>query len=538
MRRNAAVLAVVVLLAVSSFAGVAAAQSGQRTSGYGGQPGLDAFAPSPTVSPGERTQFTVQVSNDGEVSEGVPPSREVVTTARDVRVDVEADDAPVRVTSGEQSVGSVTENRPRNAAVELVVPEDIDPGSYDLTVELAYSYTDRVYPNLFSTSERTRTVTRQVTVVVEDNPRFAVRGVEADAQVGGSGTTTVELENVGNETASAVTVALESRSERVTFEGSGRAVAAIDRIEPGETATLEYGVAFGAEATRRPYPVDATVSFEDSEGLAGTDRGPTLAVTPRAEQSVAVEGTGATLRVSEEGTVRATVVNEGPATLEDPVVTLESPSRNVEVLEPEAALDDLAPGESAEVEFDVEAADAARAGTRQFALETEYETPDGDVETVDPVRFQVDVGPQRDDFAVETGNATVTAGGTDRVVVSVTNQREATVIDVSAKLFTASPLSAADDEAYVASLAPGETADIAFRVSASGSAMTKEYPVSVDFQYVDDGGETRLSKSYRRPVTVVESGGGLFGFIPPFGALVAVSLLAVPLVALGVRRRR
>ncbi|PSP92062.1 hypothetical protein BRC84_06465 [Halobacteriales archaeon QS_1_68_44] len=66
--------------------------------------------------------------------------------------------------------------------------------------------------------------------------------------------------------------------------------------------------------------------------------------------------------------------------------------------------------------------------------------------------------------------------------------------------------------------------------------MTKGYPVSVDFQYVDDGGETRLSKSYRRPVTVVESGGGLFGFIPPFGALVA-ALVAVPLVALGVRRR-
>ena len=537
MRRNAAVLVVVALLAISSFAGVAAAQSDQRTSGYGGQPNLDAFAPSPTVSPGERTQFTVQVSNDGEVSEGVPPSREIVTTARDVRVDVEADDAPVRVTSGEQSVGSVTENRPRSAVVELVVPEDIDPGSYDLTVELEYSYTDRVYPSLFSTSERTRTVTRQVTVVVEEDPRFAVRSVDTDAQVGGSGTTTVELENVGDETASAVTVALESRSGQVTFEDGGRAVAAVDRIEPGETATLEYGVAFGAEATRRPYPVDATVSFEDDEGLAGTDRGPTLAVTPRAEQSVAVEGTESTLRVSEEGTVRATVRNKGPATLEDPVATLEPPSRNVEVLEPEAAFDDLAPGESAEVAFDVEAADAARAGTRQFALSTEYETPDGDVETVDPVRFRVDVGPQRDDFAAETADATVTAGGTSRVVVSVTNQREGTVTDVSAKLFASSPLSAADDEAYVASLAPGETADLAFRVSASGSAMTKEYPVSVDFQYVDDGGETRLSKSYRWPVTVVESGGGLLGVLPPFGALVAVSLLAVPLAALGVRRR-
>jgi hypothetical protein len=67
--------------------------------------------------------------------------------------------------------------------------------------------------------------------------------------------------------------------------------------------------------------------------------------------------------------------------------------------------------------------------------------------------------------------------------------------------------------------------------------MTKDYPVSVDFQYVDDGGETRLSKSYRRPVTVVEPSGGLFGFLPPIGTLVAVSLLVVPLAALTARRR-
>ena len=83
MRREAAVLAVVVLFAVSSFAGVAAAQSDRVTSGYGGQPNLDAFAPSPTVSPGERTQFTVQVANDGEVREGVPPSHAArILTAR------------------------------------------------------------------------------------------------------------------------------------------------------------------------------------------------------------------------------------------------------------------------------------------------------------------------------------------------------------------------------------------------------------------------------------------------------------------------
>ena len=129
----------------------------------------------------------------------------------------------------------------------------------------------------------------------------------------------------------------------------------------------------------------------------------------------------------------------------------------------------------------------------------------------------------------------MTAGGDSRITLRVTNRLDEPVTDVSAKLFASSPLGAADDEAYVASLSPGETVEIPFRVGAAGSALPKDYPVSVDFQYVDDAGETRLSDSYRRPVTVVESSGGLFGFVAPIG-LLAAGALVVPLALLPLRR--
>lgn len=535
---RSAVVVLVVVLASASFVGVVAAQQGggAPTSGYGGEPNLDVYTPQPTVSPGDDGPFTLQVANDGEVTEGIPPTRGAVTTARNVRVTVDADDTPLAVTSGTRSIGSVTENQPVSLPVSLEVPSDVEPGTYELDVELEYAYTDRVYPSLVTTSEERRTVTRTVDVVVEDGPRFAVRTLGTEAQVGGSGPATVEVENVGTEPATDVTVALTSGSQLVTFDGSATGRAAVGRLAPGETARVEYGVDVSADATRRAYPVDATVSFEDADGFDAVDESPSLQVTPLPEQTVSVVGIDSSLRVAEEGTLEATVVNEGPSDLTNAVVALQPPSGNVEVIEPEVAVGDLAAGESTTVSFDVEVATAARPGSRQFGLVAEYEGIEGSTRSLDPVRFRAEVGPERDAFDVDTGNATVTAGGASRISVRVTNQLDEPVTDVSAKLFASSPLSAEDDEAYVASLDPGETAEVPFRVSAAGSALEKDYPISIDVQYVDESGDTRLSDSYRRPVTVVSGGGGLFGFLPPIELLAAGTLVVVPLALVPLRR--
>ena len=528
--RRSAVVAVVLVVSVGSLAGVAAAQSG--TGSYGGEPELDVLAPSPTVVPGERASLTLQVANDGAVTTGVPPAREAVTTARSVELEADADGTPLTVRSGRQAVGSVTESRPKSATVALEVPDDIEPGSYELDVELAYSYTDRVFPFYERTSERTETITRTVDVVVESGPRFEARTVETDVGVGGAGTATVAVTNVGDEPADGVAVTVESGSRQVTVGGASSARAAVGRVGAGETATTRYDVAVADDVTVRAFPMSATVTYDDADGLAGTEGDLSLALIPRSEASVAVDDVESSLRVSEEGELRVTVRNDGPTALSNAVVRLRPPSSNVEVIEPEVAVGDLEAGASTTVGFDVETADAARAGSRQFALETEYEA-DG-TQSVNSVKFDVAVREGRDAFAVEARNATVTAGGDARVVLAVTNQRDERVTDVSAKLFASSPLSADDDEAYVAALDSGETVTVPFRVSSGGNALAKDYPVAVDFQYVDAGGETRLSESYRRPVTVEQGDGGPLSVVP-LGAVAVVALLA-PAAAL-LRRR-
>ncbi|WP_197424854.1 COG1361 S-layer family protein [Natronomonas sp. CBA1123] len=367
---------------------------------------------------------------------------------------------------------------------------------------------------------------------------LAVAEVDSTAGPGEQGEIGITLEHTGEESLEDVTVDLTSREAGLTFgAASNSASAYIGSIEPGEQRTVTVGGQFAENARTRGYAVDMAIGYDTDETTGATQRN-TVGVVPDDDQTFTFENVDSSLRVSQDGTLRGTFTNVGPNAVENVVVTLDPPNQNVEVLEPQVALGDLDSGESVDVSFDVEVASAARAGPRQFSLRTNYETLDDDERQADPIQFRQSVEPRRDVFGVEARNTNVSAGEESRIVLAVTNQRNETVTDVSAKLFASSPLSTSDDEAYIAELEPGETVEVPFRVSASGSAMQKDYPVSVDFQYVDAAGETRLSESYRVPVSVQESGGGLFGSVAPASAVGFAPLLLVPLAPLALRLRR
>jgi hypothetical protein len=366
---------------------------------------------------------------------------------------------------------------------------------------------------------------------------LAVSEVDSTAGPGEQGEIAITLEHTGSDALDDVTVDLTSREAGLTFGGGGTASAFLGSIAPGENRTVAVGGQFAENARARGYAVDMAIGYDTDETTGATQTN-TVGVVPDDDQTFTFENIDSSLRVSQDGTLRGTFTNVGPNAVENVVVTLDPPNQNVEVLEPQVALGDLDSGESVDVSFDVEVASAARAGPRQFSLRTNYETLDDDERQADPIQFRQSVEPRRDVFGVEARNTNVSAGEESRIVLAVTNQRNETVTDVSAKLFASSPLSTSDDEAYIAELEPGETVEVPFRVSASGSAMQKDYPVSVDFQYVDAAGETRLSESYRVPVSVRESGGGLFGSVAPASAVGFAPLLLVPLAPLALRLRR
>lgn len=490
-----------------------------------GRPDLSVMLPDSTVTPGRTNELTLQVANDGTLNFGSAENRQIVTTARNVRVEADAGGTPMTVETGQMGIGSVTEDQPREFSVAVDVPDDIEPGTYDLDVELRYSY--RSFqggaPIGSSANERTRVITEEVEIEVKDRARFAVVGVDADAQIGDSGTLAVDVENTGSEPAYRADVGLTSTASGLTFGGADSSTARLGELAPGETSTVTYDVTIAPDSPVREYAINADVRFEDPEGISRTDEDLSFGVFPQAEQEFTIDDVSSDLRVGEDGDLVGTVTNDGPATARNVVVRYADDSPNVIPIEDSVAVGTLEAGESVEFRLPLEISGEAEAIGRVAGLTVRYRNADDELRRYDDVEAVYTVGAERDDFLVEVDDREVETGSTQTINVTVTNNLDETVSDVEARLFADSPLDSENDEGFTESLEPGESTTMTFTLSADGGTTAKTYPVSFDFRYDDADGNSQLSDTSRVAITLVESEGG-FPLFSVFGLLVTVAV--------------
>ncbi len=371
------------------------------------------------------------------------------------------------------------------------------PYAFDATVE----YEDG--DGLDQTSEA-----RTLSVVPRPEQTFAVESVDSTVAVGDTGTVRVEMRNEGPIAVRDASVELVSTNPALTFSGSGSTSRFAGSWASGETRTLEYDVTATDDADTRTYALEATVTYLDSEG--DTESAPTrsLGVEPDPEQSFDIEDVTSTLRVGGEGAIEGRVVNTGDADVRNAVVVFETDKRNVTPLETEAPVGTLAAGGTATFSLPVEISESGEAGAKQYSMEVRYRNSDGDLRTSDTIDVSANVGPDEQKFGLETDAGTIAPGGGTTLEVTVTNSGDERLSDISANMFADSPISVDDDEAFIGALDPGESATARFSVSASDGALEKDYPVSVDFQYDEPDGDTKLSQTYRLAVSVEETEDG------------------------------
>lgn len=474
-----------------------------------GQPSLEFYSPNNEFGTGVDTTLNVYIANDGKLVRGGPQDYvDRVTTARATTIRVRSGNSPIEVNTGRYSVGTVPEGTTGPIPIEITIPQDAQPGTYKLPVDVRYTYTRIVTfggdQTKYSDNSFSRTATLEITI--KDASRFSVESSATDALVGDRGTFSVSLTNFGQKTAYDASVIVTSGSDEITFgTGSKQSEGFVGAWAPGETKQVQFSTTLSEDAKVRNYTVDVRVDYEDADGIAKSSRTLKASLRPRPEQSFRLADVSSTLRVDHEGTVRGTVHNEGPGVATDPVLVFQTDNPNLDISESEYALPDLNPGESAEFSFAIDVSDSADAGPRQFSFTVRYRNEEGDQRSSDPLESRVTIDERRDRFVVEPEEASVPAGGSDRITVQVTNNGEEPLTDVSPKAFPNDPLSSNDDEAFIPSLDPGETAEVTFRLSASGSALPKVYPLSIDFQYETSDGETQLSKTYKIPVSVTEA---------------------------------
>ncbi|MDB9250071.1 exo-alpha-sialidase [Halorubrum ezzemoulense] len=460
------------------------------------------------MAPGRTNQLTLQVINDGEVDLGTPQTREVVTTARNVRLSAEADDSSLTVETETLALGAVTETRPREAPIAVTVPNGTEPGNYELEVELEYSYTFQFSSGV--TYDRTETVTADVDVEVSNDARFRIVDVTTDAQVGDRGTLDATIKNVGATAAHDATVALESLSSGLALGQRASDAALVGSIAPGEEVTVPYDVSFTPTAPVREYALSGQVSFETPDGIPRADQGLSAGVTPLSEQTFAIEDVESTLRVGEDGELTGTVENTGPVAANNVVIQYADTAGNLIPIEQSAAVGSLDSGESTSFILPLSVGGAAEPGLRTIDVAVAYRNDEGATRAYSDVVVNAEVAPERDSFSVAVENRSIDAGGTRTIEVTVTNELGEPASDLEARLFANDPLETGDtDTGYVQSLGAGESTTMTFELSTTDSATPgSTYPISLDFRYDDVDGDSQLSDTYRVPIGVTASEGG------------------------------
>jgi len=513
-----------------------------------GEPGISASTPEPVVSAESAQSLQVVLVNDGELRKGNEAAfEEEVQRAKNVQVEIQDDklDAPIEVKSGKQTIGTIADGQqvPLDFRIEV---GNAKPGIYEVPVVIEYSHTRAVsFGPLDDTERQTRSgeVVRDITLEIENEPRFNVTRVGKDSIIAGdNGMVRYTVENTGTRAATNAEVTFTTTTEGTFFgkaaSPSQNTARSIGSLAPGEDTTVSVRMGANENVDLGTYPVTATIEFENGNGITETADTARANFTVQADRSFEISEVQATdFRVDEpEATLQATITNEGPAPAQNMVVRIgQQEQLPLTVTSGEAAVGDLAVGESAEVSFTVNIPEEAEPGSISVPLDLEYENDAGDVlRPSTPLRQRVVIGEERDRFQVIGTNTTVTPGGSGEMTTTIRYTGNETVTNANIKLFTNDPLSSSDDGAYLGTVEPGETVTATFRVSASDTALTKEYSSSVEIRYDESDGDTRFTGSLTIGVPVRAADSGGFPLIPA----AAVGMAALVGGAIVVYRRQ
>lgn len=464
-----------------------------------GEPDLQAFLSNNTVEPGERTRLVVQLSNSGTVDDGgldnPPEGESAVTTARNVRVELEDGDAPVDVRTGVTPLGDLPAGSIAGAGFTVVVDEDADPGVYDLDVNVDYEYTEEISGD--DRDDESESETFEVKLVVTEDARFEVVEVDEDLQVGETGTVELTLENVGEEDLRDATVAIQSQNGDLRVDSGLNATRFAGDWEAGEEKTVEVEATATNSSGPQRYALSAVVQYTDEDG--GRQRSMPLPFGVRLddEQTFSVDDLEGDLRVGEDGTVVGTVTNEGPYPVADAVVRLVDEDGDVVARRATAVVGDLDNGESEDFVIPVRLPENAEPGERRLSFEVSYLNRDGDPRASDPLFDTVDVAEERDRFAVEDVDENLQVGETGTVELTLENRLPDDVTD--ARVTVRSPnadlrLGAGGNATrYVGDWDAGDEETVSVEATVANGSAPGQYPLEVTVSYTDADGDEETS---------------------------------------------
>jgi len=463
-----------------------------------GEPELSASLAENRVVAGEEATLAVTLTNAGELetmSTTNPELNRRVLTATGVSTRLRAGDAPLSVTTGRQSVGSIADGGERAVPFTVSVDEDASPGTYRLPLRVAYTHTSEIDEGGGFSRSQTVERTLSVTVRVVEQARFAVVDTEADVGPASVGTVSVTLENVGSEAANETAISLDSLDPDVRVGSSGTSSQYAGEWAPGQRQTLTYVVAATETATNATYPFRVTTAFDDDRGVRQTDASSVVGVEPQTDRRFVVTDVESDVAAGGSGTLAVTLRNDGSQTNEA-TLALRSAGGALAVDGGDASTRFVGdwPSEAERTfTFDVAAPPSTEGGTYTLDAAVDYRTDRGADASARPASIGVAVAPDPD-FAVRDPDVSMTVGEEGRVRGTVDNRGSTPARNAVVVISSPSPNVRFTETTYaLGDIETGSTAEFSFDAVVAPTAAAGPRPFDVTVRYEGPSGADRQS---------------------------------------------
>jgi len=226
-----------------------------------------------------------------------------------------------------------------------------------------------------------------------------------------------------------------------------------------------------------------------------------IKIKPEVQISVLSVGTEH-LNVGNEGYISLSVKNVGHENGQKAILKLSRNSESPVIpTESSAYIGDFPAGAMADCRFKVTVSGDAEAKTYPLDVYVVYQNSDGDFITSVSDTIGVPVG-KKVDFNITSSQSQVSPGEKKMIRVVYQNTGGATAYSAQARISAVDPFTSNDDTAFLGTLAPGESREADFVVSADKAATVKEYGLDSEVRYRDALDNTVISDPMKVRVQV------------------------------------
>ncbi|KAB1198823.1 MULTISPECIES: COG1361 S-layer family protein [Haloferax] len=303
-------------------------------------------------------------------------------TAYDSSVALTSQNAEVmfgQSTTASRYAGEWAVNETRRLEYETTVAPSAAVQQYALSAVVNYEDEDGV-------PQQSKNRATGVTPVAEQS--FSLEATDSTLRVGRETTVGGTITNDGPQTVHDAVVIVSSNSPNTNIKETEYA---LGTLENGESADFDFSVEVTDSADAGQRQLSYTVEYRDEDGDTQQSKPLLMNAEVKPKQDLfGVETKNGTLEAGSSETVTLVVTNNGDETYRniDAKAFADSP---LSLDDDTAFIQELAPGESAEVPLELSAGSAASPKTYSFDIDFEYENEDGERKLSDSYPVAIDV---------------------------------------------------------------------------------------------------------------------------------------------------